>query len=315
VSRRNIVAGVAGIGGVAMLVLQSNARLDPLGVLAAASAALLMASGNVLTKRWGQPERPLVMTAWQLVAGGIVLLPIMFMAEGVPSEPLTPRNVVGFAVLTLVGTALAYTLWFRGIGRLPVGRVAFLGLLSPVVAVTSGWLVLGQSLSPGQALGAVIVLGSVAAVTIARPAAAAVPSGGLEVDDLGRPGAVVGRRDALVLDEGRDPVADLDRDLGEAERRRVDVPRPRLVDAGIAAHHRPDRDGRDLLTVEQRLGVVDELVGDELDLVLLLAGHAERDDGRRLDGACLVGCLVVGAAGDADDGQSDSAGERAATEG
>jgi probable blue pigment (indigoidine) exporter len=319
VSRRNVIAGIAGVGGVAMLVLQSNARLDPLGVLAAAGAALLMASGNVLAKRWGQPERPLVMTSWQLVAGGIVLLPIMLLAEGLPSEPLSGRNVAGFAVLTLVGTALAYTLWFRGIGRLPVGRVAFLGLLSPVVAVTSGWLVLGQSLSPGQALGAVIVLGSVAAVTVLRPAVTSavtspVKSGGLQVDDLGRPGAVVGRGDRLVLDVRGQAVADFDRGVGEAERRRVDVPRPVRVDARVAAHHRPDRDRRHGLAVEQRLGVVDELVGRELDLELLLAGDAEGDDRRCSQRSGLVGCLVVGAGGDAEGREGEGAGERAVAE-
>jgi probable blue pigment (indigoidine) exporter len=318
VSRRNVIAGVAGVGGVAMLVLQSSARLDPLGVLAAAGAALLMASGNVLTKRWGQPERPLVMTAWQLVAGGIVLLPIMLLAEGVPSEPLTGRNLAGFAVLTLVGTALAYTLWFRGIGRLPVGRVAFLGLLSPVVAVTSGWLVLGQSLSPGQALGAVIVLGSVAAVTVLRPAvvtsASPSPSEGLEVDHLGGPGAVVGRSDRLVLDVRGQAVADLDRGVGEAEGGRVDVPRPVGVDARVATHHRPDRDRRHGLAVEQRLGVLDELVGHELDLELLLAGDAEGDDRWRRERGGLVGCLVVGAGGDAEGSEGDGAGERAVAE-
>jgi probable blue pigment (indigoidine) exporter len=317
VSRRNVIAGVAGVGGVAMLVLQSSARLDPLGVLAAAGAALLMASGNVLTKRWGQPERPLVMTAWQLVAGGIVLLPIMLLAEGVPSEPLTGRNVAGFAVLTLVGTALAYTLWFRGIGRLPVGRVAFLGLLSPVVAVTIGWLVLGQSLSPGQALGAAIVLGSVAAVTVLRPAvttASPSPSERLEVDDLGRPGAVVGRGDRLVLDVRGQAVADLNGGVGEAEGRGVDVPRPVSVDARVTAHHRSDRDRRHGLAVEQRLGVVDELVGGELDLELLVAGDAEGDDRWRLERGCLVGCLVVGAGGDAEGGEGNGAGERAVAE-
>jgi probable blue pigment (indigoidine) exporter len=318
VSRRNVIAGVAGVGGVAMLVLQSSARLDPLGVLAAAGAALLMASGNVLTKRWGQPERPLVMTAWQLVAGGIVLLPIMLLAEGLPSESLTGRNVAGFAVLTLVGTALAYTLWFRGIGRLPVGRVAFLGLLSPVVAVTSGWLVLGQSLSPGQALGAVIVLGSVAAVTVLRPAvvtsASPSPSEGLEVDHLGGPGAVVGRSDRLVLDVRGQAVADLDRGVGEAEGCRVDVPRPVGVDARVATHHRPDRDRRHGLAVEQRLGVLDELVGSELDLELLLAGDAEGDHRWRPERGGLVGCLVVGAGGDAEGSEGDGAGERAVAE-
>jgi probable blue pigment (indigoidine) exporter len=310
VSRRNVIAGVAGVGGVAMLVLQSSARLDLLGVLAAAGAAVLMASGNVLTKRWGQPERPLVMTAWQLIAGGLVLLPIMLLAEGLPTEPLTERNLAGFAVLTLVGTALAYTLWFRGIGRLPVGRVAFLGLLSPVVAVTSGWLVLGQSLAPGQALGAVIVLGSVATVTVLRPA---VPrSGGLQVDDLGRPGAVLRRGHRLVLDERRDAVTDLDGDVGEAERRRVDVPGPRRVHAGIATNDGPDRDRGHRFAVEERLRVLDELGSGQLDLELLVAGDPEGHDCGCLHRAGiaragLVGCLVVGAAGERDGGESERA--------
>jgi uncharacterized membrane protein len=253
------------------------------------------------------------MTAWQLIAGGLVLLPIMLLAEGLPSEPLTGRNVAGFAVLTLVGTALAYTLWFRGIGRLPVGRVAFLGLLSPVVAVTSGWLVLGQSLAPGQALGAVIVLGSVATVTVLRPAVP-VPSGRRETDDLGGPGAVLGRGDRLVLDVRGQAVADLDRGVGEGERRRVDVPRPVRVHAGLAAHHRADGDRRDRLALEQGLGVVDELVGGQLDLELLLTGHLEGDDRRRRERGGLVGCLVVGAAGDGEGSEGDGAGERTAAE-
>lgn len=285
VSRRNVVAGLAGVGGVGLLVLQSSARLDALGLLAAVGAALLMASGNVLAKRWGQPERPLVMTAWQLVAGGLVLLPIVLAVEGVPTEGLSGRNLVGFAVLTIVGTALAYTLWFRGIGQLPVARVAFLGLLSPVVAVTSGWLVLGQALSVGQAFGAGVVLASVAVVTTAR--AAVAPSRRVEGDDLGGPRAVVGRRDRLVLDEGGDAVAHLDGDGGEAEGRRVEVPGPRRVDAGIAAHDRAERDRRHGLPVEQRLGVGDELVGDQLDLELLV-DHLERHDGGRADRAVAV---------------------------
>ena len=60
---------------------------------------------------------------------------------------------------------MAYCLWFRGISALPVTRVAVLGLLSPLVAAVAGWLVLGQSLSPLQIVGAAVV---VAAVTLGQ---------------------------------------------------------------------------------------------------------------------------------------------------
>ena len=70
----------------------------------------------------------------------------------------------GFAFLAMIGTVLAYTLWFRGIQLLPVGSVAFLGLLSPVVAVLAGWAFLAQTLSWGQILGTATILISLTCV-------------------------------------------------------------------------------------------------------------------------------------------------------
>lgn len=66
--------------------------------------------------------------------------------------------MAGYLYLAIPGSAVAYALWFRGIRALPATSVAFLGLLSPVVATAAGWLILGQELTPGQVLGAVIVL-------------------------------------------------------------------------------------------------------------------------------------------------------------
>ena len=54
--------------GVALLVLRAEARLDPLGVAAALGAAVSMAAGVVLTKRWGRPASLVATTGWQLVA-------------------------------------------------------------------------------------------------------------------------------------------------------------------------------------------------------------------------------------------------------
>ncbi|MGT2489749.1 EamA family transporter [Cupriavidus basilensis] len=52
------LAGLGGIGGVALLVLGPAARLDAVGVAAAAAGAVSMALGTVLAKRWRPPVSP-----------------------------------------------------------------------------------------------------------------------------------------------------------------------------------------------------------------------------------------------------------------
>ncbi|MDX2381348.1 MAG: EamA family transporter [Acidimicrobiia bacterium] len=159
-SRRTLTSGLLGIAGVGLLVLRSGARLDGLGVAAGLLGATSMAAGIVLTKRWGRPVPLLAFTSWQLIAGGLLLLPLTATIEGIPTT-MTGTNIAGFVWLATLGTALAYVVWFRGVQRLPVARVSILGLLSPVTAATIGWIALGQQLSIGQLLGMVIILAAV----------------------------------------------------------------------------------------------------------------------------------------------------------
>lgn len=154
---RTVVAGIVGIVGVALLVLGPEAALDPLGVAAALAGTVSMGTGVVLTKRWGRPTALLTATGWQLTAGGLLLLPLALVVEG-GLPVLTATNLVGYAWLGAVGTGMAYVLWFRGIGRLPVSALTFLGLLSPLVATVLGWAVLGQALGRLQLLGMVLVV-------------------------------------------------------------------------------------------------------------------------------------------------------------
>lgn len=157
---RKVLAAVIGMLGVGMVVLRATATLDTVGVIAGLAGAASMATGMVMTKRWGRPEGvgPLTMTGWQLTAGGILLLPLALLVEGAPPA-LDARNIAGYLFLGLVGTAAAYAIWFRGLARANATSVVFLGLLSPVSAVIIGWIALGQSLGPLQVLGVVIVLG------------------------------------------------------------------------------------------------------------------------------------------------------------
>ncbi|MFY2070980.1 EamA family transporter [Achromobacter xylosoxidans] len=155
-----VLAALAGIGGVALLVLGPKAALDPVGVVAGLASAASMALGTVLSRRWQPPVSALAFTSWQLTAGGALLLPIALLAE--PAlPPVTTLNVLGIAYLGLVGAALTYVIWFRGLARLEPAVVSSLGFLSPVSAVLLGWALLDQRLSAAQMAGMVIVVGSV----------------------------------------------------------------------------------------------------------------------------------------------------------
>lgn len=152
-----VAAALLSIAGVALLVLTPAAKLDTLGVLAGLGGAVSMAAGVVLTRKWQPPVPPLTFTAWQLTAGGLLLVPVALWA--VPELPVfTAANILGLAYMSLIGGALTYILWFRGLARIDPSQVSLLGVLSPLSAVILGWLLLGETLTPNQMLGALLAL-------------------------------------------------------------------------------------------------------------------------------------------------------------
>ena len=90
-----VLAALSGLAGVALLVLTPHAALDPIGIAAGLAGALSMAAGTVLTRHW-QPDVPaLTFTAWQLTAGGLLLVPLALLLEP-PLPPLSGLNLLGF---------------------------------------------------------------------------------------------------------------------------------------------------------------------------------------------------------------------------
>ncbi|MEV6946892.1 EamA family transporter [Streptomyces sp. NPDC051172] len=168
---RALAAGVVAAFGVSLVVLKAAGALDPVGVLAALASSASMSTGTVLTKKWGRPEGvgPLALTGWQLTAGGLLIAPLALLVEGAPPA-LDTRAIGGYLCLALANTAIAYWLWFRGIGRLTATQVTFLGPLSPLTAAVVGWAALGQALTPVQLAGMALAFGATVAGQATRPA-------------------------------------------------------------------------------------------------------------------------------------------------
>lgn len=155
--------GIVGVAGVGLVVLGPGAGFDPVGIAAGILGAASMGTGVILVKKWGLPPGigPIGFASWQLSAGGLVLLLPTLLIEGVPAHVNAP-GIAGYLWLGGIGGLLAYTLWFRGLSRLPVTASALLGLLSPLVAAGLGIVFAGESLNLAQIAGFVLALAALA---------------------------------------------------------------------------------------------------------------------------------------------------------
>jgi len=156
-----LTGAAAGFAGVCLLLGGGAAEVNLRGVAASVAALTMSSCGYVLAKKWGRADGPLATTSWQLIAGGLVLVPFAVLFEGRPPVLDLPA-VAGFAYVGLVATALAFTAWFTGLRHLSAATVGLIGLLNPVTGVLLGLLLSAESLTARQVLGLALVLAGIA---------------------------------------------------------------------------------------------------------------------------------------------------------
>lgn len=157
-----IGSALVGLVGVALLVLQSPGQVDTLGLVGAFGSVLISALGFVLVKHWDAPVDKLTMVSWQLVVGGLFLLPVALLVEGAPPAIDAPA-IGGFLWLGGVGTVLAYVCWYHGLSRMTAGSVSLVGLINPVIGTLLGVVFAAELFGWTEALGMALVLGGVLA--------------------------------------------------------------------------------------------------------------------------------------------------------
>ncbi|MFJ6773752.1 DMT family transporter [Kitasatospora sp. NPDC091257] len=166
--RAHLAGSAVGLAGVALALAGTGEGIGWAGLAASAAAMLVSSVGYVLAARWREGADPLTATAWQLTAGGLVLLPLAA-AEG-PPPPADGPTLLAFGYTTVVATALAFTCWFAGLRHLPAGTVGLLGLLNPLTGVLLGTALDGDPFGVRQGAGLALV---VAGILLGRPRAGA----------------------------------------------------------------------------------------------------------------------------------------------
>lgn len=151
-----------GIGGVAVMLLGGSDDLSVGGIVASVAAMVMSSLGFVLAKRWtkGGEVDVLSSTAWQLLAGGLLVLPFAIVLDDAP-PPFTAESLIGIGYVTFIATALAFVCWFTGLRKLSAGRVGLVGLLNPVTGVLLGTALASETLTLRQLIGIGLVLAGV----------------------------------------------------------------------------------------------------------------------------------------------------------
>ena len=170
------IAGVlVGFAGVALL-FHPEGGATWWGIALTGLSALAWATGSYLSSRIPLPQDAFVATTFEMLMGGLLLLPFGLAQRPDPTEFAT-KSLVAFAYLVLVGSLIGFTAYVWLLHHVPLGTVSTYAYVNPVVAITLGVVFLDEHVTWRIALGAAIVLASVAVVVTRESEAAVEPFG------------------------------------------------------------------------------------------------------------------------------------------
>ncbi len=160
------LAGVGlGFVGVALLVgLQEGAEL--LGAVAVVGTALCYAVSVLYAGRAIRSFSPLDVSIGQLSVGALLTLPAALVQW--PAETPSAKVVGAVLVLGVLGTGVAYLLYFALIVRAGASRAILVTYLVPAFALVYGWLILDEAVTASALAGLALILGGTALATGAR---------------------------------------------------------------------------------------------------------------------------------------------------
>lgn len=157
----SVAAGFCGVVLISQVYVMGSSAVPAFAVLELLGATVSWAFGTVLFQRRFVREEMLEANAYQLLGGTLGVLVIALLFAPTPIPAATPVLIGSVLWLGLLGTALAYTVWFYLLGRTRAATLAAYVFLVPVVALTASAILLGERLSPVQLVGVALVLGSI----------------------------------------------------------------------------------------------------------------------------------------------------------
>lgn len=173
INARSALGLVLCVAGLAVLVypIAETSFREPIGLLLALVCALGWGGGTVYMK-WARIKGDLLtITFWQVMVGVAAFAILYLTFQGAPRfESLQWRTWGGLLFNGVLGTGIAYFIWFNIIGRLTTAMASLGSLINPVVGVIGAVIILGDRPTVPDIIGFALIFSAAACVLLPQRA-------------------------------------------------------------------------------------------------------------------------------------------------
>src|SRR5713101_3980028 len=167
-----VVGVLLGVFGVAVIFsdqLSMAGSMALLGSIALVLSAFFGSYGNVLVKAYGGKIDPQILAASQMVFGFVPLLAVGIPTEGNPFRfHWTAVAVVSLLYLVVVGSVIAFALFYWMVRHMDVTHTMLIALVTPAVAVLLGMIVLHEKLNWRLLAGGACIIAGLALIVLRK---------------------------------------------------------------------------------------------------------------------------------------------------
>lgn len=165
--RGDVLLALAAFGGVALVVpaFELDNRIA-VGAAYGTLSGLTFAGLSLLNRRYARTYSSLVVAFYQDAAACALLLPVFFLKR--PALP--PHDWLLLALLGIVFTGLAHTLFIKGLARVKAHAASVIACLEPVYGIAAAAVLLGEVPSLRALAGGAVILGAALTVSLRKAA-------------------------------------------------------------------------------------------------------------------------------------------------
>ena len=142
-----VILGFVGVGLLMLPDLRQGAHANLLGELAMVASSVSYAGAALFARSRLRGQPALVSTTGQLTMGAVWIVPLSLLIEGPPRAVPSLPALGSWLGLTILGTAIAYVIYFKLIERTNAAFVSTVTYIIPVFGLILGALVLHEALS------------------------------------------------------------------------------------------------------------------------------------------------------------------------
>ena len=147
---RKVIGSIIGFAGVVLVNLTGDTGMGGLQLLGDGCIVLstvAYAFSSVYLKRYSKEENPVVLSGWQFVLGGLIMIVCGVLFGG--RLEVTSASGIAMLLYLAVVSAVAYSLWGMLLKYNPISRVAVFGFMNPVFGVILSAIFLRETGSLG----------------------------------------------------------------------------------------------------------------------------------------------------------------------